>query len=58
MNPENDPELVASILEEMKWDAETLTVVSKVRRFLLKIVSATFRNIQLSRKNLQGAVNQ
>jgi sulfite reductase (NADPH) flavoprotein alpha-component len=55
--PSNDPELVASILEEMKWNAEELVTINKQGDTLpLKEALTTYFEItSLSRKILQGA---
>jgi len=55
--PENDPELVAAILEEMKWDEETLITVGKGDETLsLKdALTQHFEITAISRKILQGA---
>lgn len=54
--PENDPELVAAILEEMKWDAETLVTVGKEETLSLKdALTDYFEITAISRKILQGA---
>ncbi|WML45883.1 sulfite reductase subunit alpha [Neobacillus sp. PS3-40] len=55
--PQNDPELVASILEEMKWDAEIVVTINKQDDTLpLKEALTTFFEITLlSRKILQQA---
>lgn len=56
--PSNDPELVALILEEMKWDAEEAVVINKQGETLpLKEALTTYFEITLlSKKILQGAV--
>jgi sulfite reductase (NADPH) flavoprotein alpha-component len=55
--PSNDPELVAALLEEMKWDAEEEVTVTKQGDTLpLKEALTNFFEITLlSRKILQGA---
>lgn len=55
--PSNDPDLVTSILEEMKWDAEAAVIINKQGDTLpLKEALATYFEItSLSRKILQGA---
>ncbi|MEW9674550.1 protein CysJ, partial [Ammoniphilus sp. 3BR4] len=56
--PSNDPELVASLLEEMKWDEETLVEINKQGETLpLKEALTTYFDITLlSKKILQQAV--
>jgi sulfite reductase (NADPH) flavoprotein alpha-component len=55
--PSNDPELVASILEKMNWDADEAVVINKQGDTLpLKEALTNFFEITLlSRKILQGA---
>ncbi|MFC0476522.1 sulfite reductase subunit alpha [Robertmurraya beringensis] len=55
--PQNDPDLVASILEEMKWDAETPVIVDKIGTTLpLKAALSThFEITLLTKKILQQA---
>ncbi|WP_134699292.1 sulfite reductase subunit alpha [Ammoniphilus sp. YIM 78166] len=57
--PSNDPELVASLLEEMKWDEETLVEINKQGDTLsLKEALTTYFEITLlSKKILQQAVD-
>ncbi|MEW9670063.1 sulfite reductase subunit alpha [Ammoniphilus sp. 3BR4] len=56
--PSNDPELVAALLEEMKWDDETLVEINKQGDTLsLKEALTTYFEITLlSKKILQQAV--
>ena len=56
--PKNDPELVASLLEEMKWDVETLVTINKEGDTLpLKEALTTYFEITLlSKKILLQAV--
>ncbi len=56
--PQNDPELVASLLKEMKWDEETLVEINKHGDTLsLKDALTTYFEITLlSKKILQQAV--
>lgn len=56
--PQNDPELVASILEEMKWDEKTIVTINKEGDTLsLKEALLTYCEITLlSKKILQQAV--
>ncbi|MFD0693460.1 sulfite reductase subunit alpha [Paenibacillus sp. GCM10027628] len=56
--PQNDPELVASLLEEMKWDEETEVMINKEGDTLpLKEALTTYFEITLlSKKILQQAV--
>lgn len=55
--PENDPELVSAILDEMKWDAETLVSVGKQDETmsLKDALSQHFEITAISRKIIQGA---
>lgn len=55
--PSNDPELVAALLEEMKWDAdEVVTVGRKGETMPLKEALITYLDITLlTKKILQGA---
>lgn len=55
--PSNDPELVATLLEEMKWDAdEVVTVGRKGETMPLKEALITYLDITLlTKKILQGA---
>jgi sulfite reductase (NADPH) flavoprotein alpha-component len=55
--PSNDPELVASLLEEMKWDPELAVTINKQGETLpLKEALTTYFEITLlSKKILQGA---
>ncbi|MBT2755725.1 sulfite reductase subunit alpha [Mesobacillus foraminis] len=55
--PENDPELVEAILEEMKWDAEQAVVIGKTGETLpLKQALLTYFEITLlTKKILQNA---
>ncbi|MBP1932217.1 sulfite reductase subunit alpha [Ammoniphilus resinae] len=55
--PSNDPELVAAILEEMKWDDETLVEINKQGETLSLKDALTnhFEITLLSKKILQGA---
>lgn len=57
--PENDPELVASILKEMKWDAEKAVTINKQGDTLpLKEAMTThFEITLLTKKVLQQAVD-
>jgi sulfite reductase (NADPH) flavoprotein alpha-component len=56
--PQNDPELVAALLEEMKWDGETVVTINKQGDTLpLKEALTTYFEITLlSKKILQQAV--
>jgi sulfite reductase (NADPH) flavoprotein alpha-component len=55
--PSNDPELVTALLEEMKWDVETIVTINKQGETLpLKEALTTFFEITLlSKKILQQA---
>jgi sulfite reductase (NADPH) flavoprotein alpha-component len=55
--PQNDPELVASLLEEMKWDGETVVTINKQGDTLpLKEALTTYFEITLlTKKVLQQA---
>ncbi|HJV47090.1 MAG TPA: sulfite reductase subunit alpha [Bacillota bacterium] len=55
--PSNDPELVAALIEEMKWDTETVVVINKQGETLpLKEALTNFFEITLlSKKVLQQA---
>lgn len=55
--PENDPELVASLLEEMKWDEETLVTINPQGDTLplKKALTAHFEITLLTKKILQQA---
>lgn len=56
--PQNDPELVASLLEEMKWDEETPVIINKEGDTLplKEALTAHFEITLLSKKILQQAV--
>lgn len=55
--PQNDPDLVASILEEMKWDAETPVIIDKSGTTLPleEALSTHFEITLLTKKILQQA---
>ncbi|WP_428911850.1 sulfite reductase subunit alpha [Niallia sp. Krafla_26] len=55
--PSNDPELVASLLEEMKWDGETVVTINKQGDTLpLKVALTSYFEITLlTKKILQQA---
>jgi sulfite reductase (NADPH) flavoprotein alpha-component len=55
--PQNDPDLVASILEEMKWDAETPVIIDKAGTTLplKEALSTHFEITLLTKKILQQA---
>jgi sulfite reductase (NADPH) flavoprotein alpha-component len=55
--PQNDPELVASILEKMKWDAETSVIIDKTgtTMALKEALSTHFELTLLTKKILQQA---
>ncbi|MEI7027048.1 sulfite reductase subunit alpha [Paenibacillus sp. y28] len=55
--PQNDPELVASLLEEMKWDAETPVVINKEGETLplKQALTDYFEITLLSKKLVQSA---
>lgn len=56
--PQNDPELVASLLEEMKFDEETIVIINKEGDTLplKEALTAYFEITLLSKKILQQAV--
>lgn len=56
--PENDPELVASIIKEMKWDAEEAVTINKQGDTLplKKALTTHFEITLLTKKILQQAV--
>ena len=58
MVPENDPELVASLLEEMKWDAEMAVTINKQgdTLSLKEALTTHFEITLLTRKIVQQAV--
>lgn len=55
--PENDPELVAALLEEMKWDPELAVAINKQGETLSlkKALTNYFEITLLSKKIMQGA---
>lgn len=56
--PENDPELVTSLLKEMKWDPEMEVVLNKQGETLTlkRALTSYFEITLLSKKMMQGAV--
>lgn len=49
--PQNDPELVTAIIEEMKWDEETPVVVNKKEGTTLPIKEALLNEFDITRIN-------